>query len=59
MRKHTMKLHGHHYQISVHREGKHVWVAVGDYLGEEIKVQAESEGAAVKRSREEASTIGN
>jgi hypothetical protein len=58
MRKHTVKLHGHHCQISAHREGEHVWVAVGDYLGEEI-VQAESEGAAVKRWQKKASTIGN
>ncbi len=56
MRKHTVKLHGHHCEISVHREGKHVWIAVGDYLGKEIRVQAESEGTAVKRWRETAST---
>jgi hypothetical protein len=30
---------------------------VGDYLGKEIRAQAESEGAAVKRWRETASTI--
>jgi hypothetical protein len=58
MRKHTVKLHGHHCEISVHREGKHVWIAVGDYLGKEIRSQAESEGAAVKRWRETASTMG-
>jgi hypothetical protein len=57
MRKHTVKLHGRHCEISVHREGKHVWIAVGDYLGKEIRAQAESEGAAVKRWRETASTI--
>jgi len=34
----------------------HVWFTVGDYLGKEISVQAESEGAAVKRWRETAST---
>jgi hypothetical protein len=28
-------------------KGKHVWIAVGDYLGKEIRAQAESEGAAV------------
>jgi hypothetical protein len=55
MRKRTVKLHGHHCEISVHREGKHVWIAVGDYLGKEIRAQAESEGAAVKRWREMAS----
>ena len=56
MRKHTVKLHGHHCEISVHREGKHIWLAAGDYLGKEIRVQAESEGTAVKRWREKAST---
>src|SRR6476620_5892823 len=56
MRKHTVKLHGHHCEISVHREAKHIWLAVGDYLGKEIRAQAESEGAAVKRWRETAST---
>jgi hypothetical protein len=57
MRKRTVKLHGRHCDISVHREGKHVWIAVGDYLGKEIRAQAESEGAAVKRWRETASTM--
>ena len=56
MRKRTVKLHGRHCEISVHREGKHVWMAVGDYLGKEIRAQAESESAAVKRWRETAST---
>ena len=55
MRKRTVKLHGHHCEISVHREGKHVWIAVGDYLGKEIRTEAESERAAVKRWREKAS----
>jgi hypothetical protein len=32
---------------------------VGDYLGQEIKVQAESEGAAVKRWRERAAAMDN
>jgi hypothetical protein len=45
MRKRTVKLHGRHCEISVHREGKHVWIAVGDYLGNEIRAQAASEGA--------------
>src|SRR5262249_37785526 len=57
IRKRTVKLHGRHCEISVHREGKHVWIAVGDYLGKEIRAQAESEGAAVKRRRETASTM--
>jgi hypothetical protein len=58
MRKRTVKLHGRHCEIRVHREGKHIWFAVGDYLGKEIRAQAESEGAAVKRWRETASTMG-
>jgi hypothetical protein len=57
MRKRTVKFHGRHCEISVHREGKHAWIAVGDYLGKEIRAQAESEGAAVKRWRETASTM--
>ena len=57
MRKRTVKLHGRHCEISVHREGKHVWIAVGDYLGKEIRAQAESEGAAVRRWRETASSM--
>ena len=57
IRKRTVKLYGRHCEISVHREGKHVWIAVGDYLGKEIRAQAESEGAAVKRWRETASTM--
>jgi hypothetical protein len=58
MRKRTVKLHGRHCEISLHREGKHIWFAVGDYLGKEIRAQAESEAAAVKRWRETASTMG-
>jgi hypothetical protein len=53
MRKHTVKLHGHHCEISVHREAKHIWLAVGDYLGKEIRAQAESEvrrGQALARN---------
>jgi hypothetical protein len=49
MRKHTVKIHGYHCEIRVDQEGKHLWFAVGDYLGQEIKVQAESEGAALAR----------
>jgi hypothetical protein len=56
MRKHTVKIHGRHCE---YRESAHVWFAVGDDLGKEIRVQAESEGAAVKRWPEKASTIGN
>jgi hypothetical protein len=59
MRKHTVNTHGHHCEISVYRESKHVWIAVGDYLGKEIRVQAESEGAAVKRWRDTAAAVGN
>ena len=57
MRNRTVKLHGHHCQISVHREGKHVRFAVGDYLGNEIRAQAESERGAVNRWRETASKM--
>ena len=59
MRKHTVKIHGHHCEIRVYREGKHLWFAVGDYLGQEIKVQAENEGAAVTRWRERAVSMDN
>jgi hypothetical protein len=59
MRKHTVKIHGHHCEIRVYREGKHLWFAVGDYLGQEIKVQAESEGAAVKHWRERSAAMDN
>ena len=57
IRKRTVKLHGRRCEISVHREGKHVRIAVGDYLGKKIRAQAESEGAAVKRWRETASAM--
>jgi len=38
------------------REQSHHAEAGGDYLGKEIRVQTESEGTAVKRWRETAST---
>ena len=37
------------YIITVDQKSKSVWVAVGDYLGESIRVQDQSEGAAIKR----------
>lgn len=37
------------YPVEVYQKSKSVWVAVGDYLGESIRVQDRSEGAATKR----------
>jgi len=55
MRKHTVKLHGHHCEISVHREGKHIWLAVGDYLGKAIRckprAKAQRSSAGEKQHR--------
>jgi hypothetical protein len=36
---------------------KRVWIAIGDQLDNDLKAQAESEGAAVKLWRETASTM--
>jgi hypothetical protein len=50
MRKHTVKIHGHHCEIRVDREGKHLWFAVGDYLGQENKNGLVINGHAVKQA---------
>lgn len=50
---------GEHYFITVDQKSKSVWVAVGDYMGETLRVQGRSEGVAVKRWREAAEYRGN
>jgi hypothetical protein len=50
---------GKPHVVSVERISKSVWVAVGDYMGESLRVQDRSEGAALIRWREAATYKGN
>jgi hypothetical protein len=49
MAERTVLVLGEPHSISVYRLAENVWVVVGDYRGEAIRVQGRSEGAAVKR----------
>jgi len=39
---------GKSHTITVHQKSKAVWEAVGDYMGESIRVKGQTRGAAVK-----------
>ena len=48
MAEHIIKIWEKPHAVSVHRESKSVWVAIGDYMGESIRVQGRSESAALR-----------
>jgi hypothetical protein len=50
---------GDRYTIIVERKSKAVWVASGEYLGESKQVQDRSEGSAIKRWINWATSKGN
>ena len=43
-----VKVWGKPCSVTVYRESKSVWVAVGDYMGESIRVQDSSKGGATR-----------
>jgi len=49
MAEHTVEVWDKPCTVSAHQESKSVWVAVGDYMGESIKVEDRSERTAVMR----------
>jgi hypothetical protein len=46
---HAVYVLDHPYVVTVERKSKTVWIAVGDYMGESIRVQDRKEGAALRR----------
>jgi hypothetical protein len=47
------------YEITVYQKSKAVWIAVGEYLGQEIRTKAQTRGAAISGWREAARYKGN
>jgi hypothetical protein len=52
-------VHGKPHDVEVYQKSKTVWIAVGDYMGEPIRTQDSTSGAALKRWREAAEYRGN
>jgi hypothetical protein len=46
-------------EITVYRKSKTVWIAVGDYLGEQIETKGSTQRAAAAQWREAARYKGN
>jgi hypothetical protein len=55
----TVTVWGQQYEVTVHQKSKAVWIARGDYMGEQIETQGQTQGAAVIRWREAAQYRGN
>lgn len=50
---------GKKYEITVHQKSKSVWIARGEYMGEQIETKDSSESTAIKRWKEAATYRGN
>jgi hypothetical protein len=59
MAEHTVEVWGKPCAVSAYQKSKSVWVAVGDYMGEQIRVQDRSERTAVKSWHDAARYKGN
>jgi hypothetical protein len=58
-REHAVTVGNTRLTVTVYRKSKSVWVAVGDHLGDPLRVQGKSEGAAIERWREAATHKGS
>jgi hypothetical protein len=47
------------YEITVHQKSKTVWIARGEYLGEQLESKGSSQTAAAAHWREQARYKGN
>jgi hypothetical protein len=56
---HTVMVWGHRQTVRVSKKSKTVWVAVGDYHGETIRVEDRSEKSALGLWRKTAEYRGN
>lgn len=57
--KRTVNVWGKPHEISVHRESKTVWIAVGEYMGERLEVKGRTESQATNGWRDAARYKGN
>jgi len=57
--KHIVLVWNKPQEVSVHKESKTVWIAVGEYMGVPIVTKGTSESSAVKHWREAAQYRGN
>lgn len=54
-----VRVWGELHKITVYHKSKSVWVAVGDYMGEQIEVEGSSASSAAKLWMETARYRGN
>lgn len=47
------------YEVTIYQKSKSVWIASGDYEGQNIQTQDRSSGSAIKRWTEAARYKGN
>ena len=59
MKEFAVVVRGEAFVVRVDQKSQSAWSAVGDYMGESIKVEDGSEGGAVERWREAATAKGN
>jgi hypothetical protein len=57
--KHTVQVWNHSYEVSVYQKSKTVWIAIGDYEGQQIEGEGRSETQALGSWRESATYKGN
>jgi hypothetical protein len=55
----TVTVWGKQYEITVYQQSKSVWIAVGDYEGQEIRVQNRSRTSVASLWQETARYRGN
>jgi hypothetical protein len=55
----TVTVWNEKYEITVYQQSKSVWIAVGDYEGQEIRVKGRSKSSAASLWQETARYRGN
>ncbi len=55
---HTVEVWGKPYTVTTYQKTKSVWIASGEYMGEPIQTKGRSKGAAIKRWKERAHSMG-
>lgn len=58
-REHKVTVWGQPQTVTVYQKSKSVWEAVGDYMGETIRVTDRSPGSVIKRWKSAATYKGN
>jgi hypothetical protein len=55
----TVTVWGENYEITVYQQSKSVWIAVGNFEGQEIRVEGRSQSSAASHWQETAHYRGN